>query len=124
MAQEKRKILGQILKEMKCVTESQVQEALAIQKQRGGVIGEIPVSLGYVTEADVRRARCKQAGMQEVDLDKVLSDIRRRDRDDSSRAIAPLLRGDDAVLVDTTEKDVDEVVSELYGVISQAGRDE
>lgn len=71
MAQAKRKILGQILKEMKCVTESQIQEALAIQKQRGGVIGEILVGMGYVSEANVRRALCKQAGMQEVDLDKV-----------------------------------------------------
>ncbi|NOZ22812.1 MAG: Flp pilus assembly complex ATPase component [Planctomycetes bacterium] len=71
MAQGKRRIIGQILKEMKCVTESQIQEALAIQKQRGGVIGEILAELGYVSEADIRRALCKQAGMQEVDLDKV-----------------------------------------------------
>jgi len=71
MAIQKRRLLGQILKEMGLVTESQVQEALAIQKQRGGVIGEILVQLGYVSEMDVKRALCKQAGVQEVDLDKI-----------------------------------------------------
>ena len=40
-----RKLLGQILKEMKLVTESQVQEALAIQKERGGAIGAIKLAL-------------------------------------------------------------------------------
>jgi len=71
MAILKRKMLGQVLKEMGLVSESQVQEALAVQKQRGGVVGEILVELGYVEESDVRRALCKQAGMQEVDLKKI-----------------------------------------------------
>ena len=34
-----RKPLGQILKEMRLVTESQIQEALAIQRERGGALG-------------------------------------------------------------------------------------
>ena len=71
MVDVKRKLLGQILKEMKLVTESQIQEALAIQKQRGGVIGKILVSLGYVSEDDVNIALGKQAGMEVVDLDEV-----------------------------------------------------
>ena len=45
-----RKLIGQILKEMRLVTEAQIQEALAIQKQSGGAIGAILVSLNYVTE--------------------------------------------------------------------------
>jgi type IV pilus assembly protein PilB len=65
----KRKPLGQILKEMKLVSESQIQEALAIQKQRGGVIGKILVNLGYISEAEVNVALGKQAGIEAVDLD-------------------------------------------------------
>ena len=65
-----RKLLGQILKEMKLVTESQIQEALAIQKERGGALGSILVSLNYVTEQEVMLALGTQAGMEVVDLDK------------------------------------------------------
>jgi len=71
VADVKRKPLGQILKEMKLVTESQIQEALAIQKQRGGVIGRILVNLGYVSEIEVNVALGKQAGMEVVELDDV-----------------------------------------------------
>ena len=35
------KLLGRIFKDMGLITESQVQEALAIQKEKGGAIGEI-----------------------------------------------------------------------------------
>lgn len=71
MVDVKRKPLGQILKEMKLVTEGQIQEALAIQKQRGGVIGKILVTLGYVSEDDVNQALAKQAGLEVVDLDEM-----------------------------------------------------
>ena len=65
----RRKELGQILKEMRLVTESQVQEAIAVQRQRGGVLGAILVSLNYVTEDEVLTALGVQAGMDVVDLD-------------------------------------------------------
>ncbi len=71
MADVKRKPLGQILKEMRLVTESQIQEALAIQKQRGGVIGKILINLGYISDAEVNAALGKQAGMEVVDLDEL-----------------------------------------------------
>ena len=64
-----RKPLGQILKEMKLVTESQIQESLAIQRQRGGAIGSILVSLNYVTDQEILMALGAQAGMAVVDLD-------------------------------------------------------
>ena len=68
-----RKPIGQILKEMRLVTESQIQEALAIQRQRGGALGSILVNLNYVTEQEVLTALGVQAGMEVVDLD--VSDI-------------------------------------------------
>ncbi len=67
--QAERKPIGQILKEMRLVTESQIQEALAIQKQSGGALGAILVSLNYVTEQEVLTALGIQAGMEVVDLD-------------------------------------------------------
>ncbi len=64
-----RKLIGQILKEMRLVTEAQIQEALATQKQSGGAIGAILISLNYVTEQEVLTALGIQAGMEVVDLD-------------------------------------------------------
>ena len=66
---EVRKPLGQILKEMRLVTESQIQEAVAIQRQRGGAVGTILVTLNYITEQEVLTALGVQAGMEVVDLD-------------------------------------------------------
>jgi len=63
-----RKPLGQILKEMRLVTESQIQEAFAIQRQRGGALGDILVSLNYVTDQEILTALGVQAGMEVVDL--------------------------------------------------------
>ena len=72
MAQDverRKKLLGRILKEMGLVTESQIQEALAIQKERGGAIGEILVELNYITREDLTLALASQAGMEVVNLD-------------------------------------------------------
>ena len=71
MEDEKRKTIGRILKEMKLITESQIQEALAIQKERGGALGAILVSLNYVTENELLVALGSQSGMEVVDLDTV-----------------------------------------------------
>jgi type IV pilus assembly protein PilB len=72
MAQDRerrRKLLGRILKEMGLVTESQIQEALAIQKEKGGAIGEILVGRSYITRDDLTLALASQAGMEVVELD-------------------------------------------------------
>jgi len=61
--------LGQILKEMRLVTESQIQESLAIQRQQGGAVSAILVGLKYVTEQEVLEALGRQAGMPVVELD-------------------------------------------------------
>jgi len=68
MAQKK---LGQILKEMELVSEGDVQEALGIQRTKGGLIGQILVGLGVVTDGDVSFALATQANMDFVDLMKM-----------------------------------------------------
>ena len=66
-----RQPIGQILKDMRLVTEAQIQEALAIQRQHGGALGSILVNLNYVTEQEVLTALGIQSGMEAVDLDNV-----------------------------------------------------
>ena len=68
-AEYRKKLLGRVLKDMDMVSESQIQEALAIQKERGGAIGDILVELGYIQAEDLALALAKQSGMKVVDLD-------------------------------------------------------
>jgi type IV pilus assembly protein PilB len=63
------KLLGRIFKDMGLITEGQIQEALAIQKESGGAIGEILISLSYITREDLTMGLATQAGMEVVELD-------------------------------------------------------
>jgi hypothetical protein len=58
-----KKLLGQILKEMKAVHEGIIQEALSLQKKEGGQIGRILVRLGHIDEPTLMSALGKQAGL-------------------------------------------------------------
>ncbi|HEB52795.1 MAG TPA: type II/IV secretion system protein [bacterium] len=64
-----RRLLGQILKEMGLIHEGMVQEALQLQRDRGGRIGEVLVDMGAVQPADVVRALAEQAGLAFQDLE-------------------------------------------------------
>ncbi len=69
MAKRKRKQLGQILKEeMELITEGDVQEALAIQRENGGAIGQILVDMELISKDDVLLALAAQAGLDMIDL--------------------------------------------------------
>jgi type IV pilus assembly protein PilB len=63
-----RRLLGQILKDLGVVHEGNVQEALALQREKGGRIGELLVELGHAQRQDVAKALATQAGMPFVDL--------------------------------------------------------
>ena len=64
----RKKLLGQILRDMKAVHEGQIQGALQIQKRDGGRIGEILVKNGDITDAQLMLALGRQGGMEVVDL--------------------------------------------------------
>ncbi len=66
-----KKLLGQILKEMKAVHEGMIQEALGLQKTEGGQIGQILVRLGHIDQATLMTALGRQAGIETVDLSTV-----------------------------------------------------
>jgi type IV pilus assembly protein PilB len=65
---KRRRLLGEILKEMKKVNQGQIQEALAIQREKGGQIGTILIQLKFIEHADLLRALAVQADMEIVDL--------------------------------------------------------
>ncbi len=53
------------------------------------------------------------------DYQAVLADVQRRDNLDSTRKVSPLRPAEDAVLVDTSELNKDEVIDELFRVVRQ-----
>jgi len=63
--------IGRVLIKMGKLRRSQVVEALDIQKQKRGPLGQILVELGYVTEEDLNIALAAQTGMGTVELGKM-----------------------------------------------------
>jgi cytidylate kinase len=77
----------------------------------------------YVDASDEARARRRQTeflgrGMV-VDLEVVRAEIGVRDRQDTTRALAPLRKAPDAITVDTTDLTVDQVVDVMLRAIEK-----
>jgi len=70
--------------------------------------------------AQRRAEQLRQRG-DEVDQEKLLEMTRLRDRQDSERALAPLKKADDAVLLDTTELGIDQVFRAITETIAGKG---
>ncbi|MBO4235225.1 MAG: (d)CMP kinase [Firmicutes bacterium] len=75
----------------------------------------------YITATAEERARrryleLKEKG-QDVDYEKVLEDINKRDYNDMNRDVNPLRIADDAIVVDTTEMSIEEVVQYVKSII-------
>ncbi|MDP9117125.1 MAG: (d)CMP kinase [Actinomycetota bacterium] len=71
----------------------------------------------YLTASAQVRAQRRAAEMgDDVDARAVAQDIERRDRIDSTRQASPLAQVESAIVVDTTELDVDQVVNRLVDI--------
>jgi len=68
VAELKGRPLGRVLVKMNKATRDQVHEALDVQREKGGPIGQILVDLGYIDEKTRTLALAFQAGMEYVDL--------------------------------------------------------
>jgi cytidylate kinase len=82
---------------------------------------EVKFYLDATLEARARRRRDELAerGIT-ADLATVQNEVARRDRQDMGRSIAPLVRPPDAVLIDTTELDGDEVLERLVDAVERS----
>jgi CMP/dCMP kinase len=107
-----------------------VRELLVDQQRRiigaGGVVVEgrdigtvvapeaaLKVYLSADPSARAKRRAAELAADQKRDLEHVEQTLVRRDAYDSSRATAPLAAADDAVLLDTTDLTLDEVIARI-----------
>ncbi len=56
---------------------------------------------------------------QQADFAQTLKDIKQRDHQDTTRPIAPLKQADDAVLLDTSELNIEQVLAEMKKIIGE-----
>ncbi len=62
------KTIGQLLLEKGVIKQAQLDEALKIQKERGGLLGQILATLGYVTEEQIAQSITVQYGFPYLPL--------------------------------------------------------
>ncbi|MGH8973769.1 MAG: (d)CMP kinase [Acidimicrobiia bacterium] len=79
----------------------------------GTVVAPDAVLKVYLVAGEDERARRRQSQENLTGLEATREDMRRRDAFDSGRAVAPLAIAVDAVIVDTTGRSIDDVVSEV-----------
>ena len=113
-----------------------VREALVGQQQRIGAAGDYVVEgrdIGTVVFPDAavkvfmtasaeerarrRVAQNEERGVGDVDFQSVLADIVRRDELDSSRDTSPLRPADDAVMLDTSDMEIGEVIAFICSLV-------
>ena len=84
------------------------------------VLPRATVKIFLTASAEVRAQRRTAeliAKGQKADFAKVLQEIKQRDHQDSTRAIAPLKQAKDAVLVDTSDLDISGVIAAIRKIV-------
>ena len=77
----------------------------------------------FLTADSAERARRRQAELQDNrgagSLDQIQKAIEKRDKSDESRAVGPLKPAKDAIIVDTTNMSIEQVVEKLAGYVKE-----
>ena len=114
-----------------------VREAMVTQQRRmgesGGVLmdgrdigtvvfpnAQLKIFLtASVEERAMRRYKELVAKGQEVDLAQLKEDIASRDKQDSERAISPLRQAEDALLLDTSDMNIEQVTAKILELVEE-----
>lgn len=79
----------------------------------------------YITASIEERGYRRYKELKEkgynANLNIIIDEIRERDRIDSTREFAPLVKCADAIEIDTTDKTIEEVVTEMLEIVSRGG---
>ncbi len=82
------------------------------------VLPNADVKIFLTASVEERTKRRLKESSENLSYEDVYNSIKQRDYADSTRAIAPLIKADDAILVDTTTNSIDEVVNHIKEIIS------
>ena len=112
------------------VREALVKSQQEIASKKGYIVDGRDICLVVLPDAEVKifltatsedRARRRleqnrQKGLID-DYEKILEDIKKRDYQDSHRANSPLVKADDATLIDSSNMSIDDVVDEILKLV-------
>ncbi len=77
----------------------------------------------YLTADSIERARRRQAELRakagDESLEQIQKAIEERDKSDENRTVGPLRPAEDAIVVDTTDLSIEEVVEKLLGYVKE-----
>ena len=77
----------------------------------------------FLDASPMERAKRRQRQLAEngrkIEYQEILAQIKKRDEDDSNRALAPLKPAEDAVVIDSSEMGIDAVVSFMLAAINE-----
>ncbi len=86
------------------------------------VFPDAPVKIFLTATAEERAQRrmiqLQQKGI-DVKIERLLTDIRRRDEQDQNRSVAPLVPAEDALLIDSTELTIEQVVEKVLNYANE-----
>ena len=86
------------------------------------VLPDAQVKIFLTASVEVRAGRrykeMNEKG-EEADLEAIKAQIKERDERDMNREISPLKQAEDAVLVDTSDMSIDEVVERILGIVEE-----
>ena len=86
------------------------------------VLPDAQVKIFLTASVDVRADRRYRELIEKgekADLDEIKAQIKERDERDMNRPISPLKQAEDAVLVDTSDMTIDEVVAAIMRIIEE-----
>ena len=83
----------------------------------GSVVFPNAVLKVYLTAAPETRAARRSQEVMDLSYETVAADLARRDALDQGREASPLEQAEGAVVIDTTDRNIDEIVAELAGMV-------
>lgn len=112
------------------VREALVKSQQEIASKKGYIVDGRDICLVVLPDAEVKifltatsedraRRRLEQNRQKGIidDYDRILEDIKKRDYQDSHRANSPLVKADDATLIDSSNMSIDEVVDKILDLV-------
>ncbi len=87
------------------------------------VLVDAPLKIFLTASAEVRAARRHEQNLaagRDSDFATVLADVQRRDDLDSTRATDPLRPADDAIIIDTSEMSLQDVIDTIIGLVTES----
>ncbi|WLR46732.1 (d)CMP kinase [Halobacillus litoralis] len=121
-----------IVAKHKDVREEMVQRQQELVKDKGvvmdgrdigtHVLPDAEVKIFMIASVEERAERRHKENLEKgfpSDLKQLKEEIRKRDEIDSNREIAPLVKAEDAIEIDTTSMNIDQVVEEILNIVKK-----